>query len=258
MTTVTMKRSLLAAAIASCLTVSVDGSCSFCSQGLTVDGSTAVPNSGGQDCASLLEFAPSLEADEFLCDASKEAESLCCPGGGEPDQPDQPEEPDQPEPNQPEPDQPEPDQPDQPENVDVPEEQQPGEEVPPETEDTEAEEEACVVCGSGLTVPETTSYDGRRTCAQVLLDAAATTADTNSREDTAVGQVTCGQAKADAAITESDSNRCGRIQSLEETCCPGPASDPCPVCPDGLTVDEYTVISEAQGTTCGGLISDAL
>ena len=116
----------------------------------------------------------------------------------------------------------EPDQPDEPAEPDQP--------VEPDQPDEPAEEEACVVCASGLTVPETTPY-GPRTCAQVLLDAAATTADTN---------------------------RCNNVKRAEETCCPAPASDPCPVCPDGLTVDESTVINQAQGSTCGGLISDAL
>ena len=220
-----------------------------------------MPNSGGQDCASLLEFAPSLEADEFLCEASKEAEGLCCPGSPEPDQQEDVEEP-----------------------ADEPaDEEAAGEE---ETVPEETAEDACVVCASGLTVPETTPY-GPRTCGQVLLDAADTAADANRcgnlkqaegtccpppaedpcqfcpdglsvDESTSVGQVTCGRAVADAATTEADDNICGRIQSLEATCCPSPASDPCPVCPDGLTVDTSTVINQAQGSTCGGLLSDAL
>ena len=42
-------------------------------------GETPVENSGGESCGTLLQYAPSLDADEFFCDVAKGAEPVCCP-----------------------------------------------------------------------------------------------------------------------------------------------------------------------------------
>jgi len=91
---------------------------------------------------------------------------------------------------------------------------------------TPAVEDPCVVCPDGLAVDE----------------------------DYGLGRgMTCGSLRDSARGRDAASDVCASAKTAEAVCCPAP----CPVCPDGLSVDAGVVISERANTTCGGLVVDA-
>ena len=87
----------------------------------------------------------------------------------------------------------------------------------------------CPVCTGGLTVDESTSAGGGNTCADLLIDAQS---------------------------VDVSSQQCTAMQRAESLCCPPPLDNPCPICTEGLTVDETTALG-GGGKTCGDLINDA-
>ncbi|KAL3791418.1 hypothetical protein ACHAW5_005792 [Stephanodiscus triporus] len=68
---------------------------------------------------------------------------------------------------------------------------------------------------------------------------------------------TCGGLLADAEITAATSVGCSLMQDAQLTCCPTAAVNPCPVCPDGITVDPTVAVGSA-GKTCADLLVDKL
>jgi hypothetical protein len=89
--------------------------------------------------------------------------------------------------------------------------------------------ESCPVCPDGITVPADTSIGG--------------------------DGKTCGILIEDALTTSSDDVGCQLMKEEELTCCPSKAENPCPVCPDGISVDATTSVGSA-GKTCADLLID--
>lgn len=143
----------------------------------------------------------------------------------------------------------------------------------------------CQVCVDGLTVEETVSLGGGRTCGGLLVDAAMeeegsrtcdamkgsestccpVTADNPcpfcatdgvTATDGNTGNVNCAELVSEALVIEQDTTACALIQDAEATCCPV-ITTPCAVCPDGgITVDGSTSLEGDQ--TCESLTLDAL
>ena len=90
---------------------------------------------------------------------------------------------------------------------------------------------SCPICPTGITASEETQIgtDGR----------------------------TCGTLLADANVTALSSDACKLMQDTQLTCCPKPATNPCPVCTDGITVPNTTAVG-TQGKTCGTMLIDIL
>ncbi|KAL3811415.1 hypothetical protein ACHAXA_005316 [Cyclostephanos tholiformis] len=89
--------------------------------------------------------------------------------------------------------------------------------------------QSCPVCPDGITVANETSIGG------------------NGK--------TCGSLLVDAMTEPSDSVGCQLMQEEQLACCPSKATDPCPVCPDGITVESSTAVGSA-GKTCADLLID--
>lgn len=91
--------------------------------------------------------------------------------------------------------------------------------------------ESCPICPTGITASEGTQIgtDGR----------------------------SCGTLLADANVTAASSTACKLMQDTQLTCCPTPATIPCPVCTDGITVPNTTAVG-TQGKTCSTMLIDIL
>eukprot|EP00579_Thalassiosira_antarctica_P011605 CAMPEP_0201924994 /NCGR_PEP_ID=MMETSP0903-20130614/13937_1 /ASSEMBLY_ACC=CAM_ASM_000552 /TAXON_ID=420261 /ORGANISM="Thalassiosira antarctica, Strain CCMP982" /LENGTH=315 /DNA_ID=CAMNT_0048462595 /DNA_START=99 /DNA_END=1046 /DNA_ORIENTATION=+ len=171
-----MKLLRITAAIA-ILSARTDAQCDFCSNGVS-NPDFAIPDSGGQTCGSIAEFASSLEKETEDCVNILGLEFVCCS---------------------------------------------------PEVTNP------CSVCPDGATAGDDFTLD-------------------SDSEDS----VTCGQMIEYAKMIETGTDMCAGLQGAEMVCCPSPAENPCPICSEGLTVDEGTVIPDADGITCGDLVGYAL
>ena len=94
---------------------------------------------------------------------------------------------------------------------------------------TVLDEPSCLVCPDGVTVPADTSIGG--------------------------DGKTCGTLIVDALTMPSSSVGCELMKEEQLTCCPAKAVNPCPVCPDGISVDGTTTVGSA-GKTCADLLVD--
>jgi hypothetical protein len=90
--------------------------------------------------------------------------------------------------------------------------------------------DSCRVCPGGITAPDDERIGDGKTCGGLLDDALSASA-------SSVG--------------------CQLMKDAQLTCCPTPAANPCPVCPDGITVDETTAVGSA-GKTCADLLVDKM
>ena len=90
--------------------------------------------------------------------------------------------------------------------------------------------DSCQVCPGGITAPDDERIGDGKTCGGLLDDALSASA-------SSVG--------------------CQLMKDAQLTCCPTPAANPCPVCPDGITVDETTAVGSA-GKTCADLLVDKM
>ncbi|KAL9187291.1 hypothetical protein ACHAXT_001394 [Thalassiosira profunda] len=149
-------------------------------------------------------------------------------------------------------------------------------------------QDPCPVCPDGLTADAATSLGGERTCATLLADAAAVDAsgaecqqmlsvadstccppgaenpcqvcvdgiaEGTEAVEAGAGK-TCADLLVDALATEEEDAVCASMKQAESTCCPTAAEVPCPVCPDGITVDGTTTTVGTK--TCDDLATDAL
>ena len=90
--------------------------------------------------------------------------------------------------------------------------------------------ESCLVCPDGITAPDDERIGDGKTCGGLL---------------------------GDALTTSASSLGCQLMKDAQLTCCPTPAVNPCPVCPEGITVAETTAVGSA-GKTCADLLVDKM